>query len=419
MNTPTEKRHAWMLIGCFFFQQLAISGLMFGPLSLFAEPICAAWGIMRSQFAVVITLGALLNGVISMTCYGYLEKKLGLKKLMFVGGVLCVGGFLLIALANGLTLFYIGGTSFGIGAAFLSNNTINTAIIRRFAMHQGRMLGIVRMISGVVSTAGSFLVGLWITTASIGWKGALWIIFALGVICFIAWTLLYKGDPEDLGERPMYYAEFNKQMGEPADTDDYEYGMSAKEAWRSPRFWMLGVTYLIIGFTEYAVLSILALCASDYGLGDISGMLLSLVYLAYAVVALFAGWMCDKWGSKSFIALGSACIVAASFILMAPESNELVLVIVAILLGVGYVMAGVPSGISVREAFGTKEYGSKVGLATGAQILGTSFAPVIMNLFFDFGGHTYALGFWVTIVLCVVSTIMCFIFTRPAWKQSE
>ena len=70
-----------------------------------------------------------------------------------------------------------------------------------------------------------------------------------------------------------------------------------------------------------------------------------------------------------------------------------------------------PMGVSIREAFGRKEFSKKMGTVTSFCLFGFAFGPTILNAFYDIAG-TYQTGLMAMIATAVATIVLLFIATR-------
>lgn len=380
-------------------------GIGWNTLSLFAAPITEEWGITRAAFMLTITLVATCNTLISMFLYGQLVEKLGLRKLIIVGGVLCTFGFAVFALAQNIVMLYLAGILFGCGCALLNNNAVNAVCQAWYKKNTGTYMSIASTFGSVAGIIAATAVAALI--AGIGWRPALWALAVLSIVGMIVCAFIYQGTPQELGVDPIGADEIEGNEEATAAQD----GPSYAEMLKSPKFWILAPVMLVIGIVGYGILANLPLLVGDYGFADLSGTALSVALLASAIFLIPGGRILDKAGSAVMVAICFAFLVIAMAIMLVGTVSLPMVYVIAALVGAAYDMCMIAPGIITMEAFGNREYAKKMGTLCGFCYAGIALAPTVLGLFFDISG-TYATAFAGFIVLAIVAAVLIFPLTR-------
>ncbi len=401
--------HAWMALISMCLTALYVGGIGWNCISLYAEPIISEWGITRTAFSVVVLILSSCNTIVSVFFYGQIASRFPLRKMILVGGILNRAAFVVFSFAQNVGMLYAGAAMFGFGISMTSNNTYNVACTRWFKKNQSLMISIVATVSSVVGIVFATIVAFWIN--SVGWRGSFLITFGINAVCTLLGVILYKGDPDKLGEQPMYADEVTETKQETAAAED---GISFQEMLKTPQGWMLIAGWLLIGIAGYIVQGNLALFASDFGYGSYSGTLLSVCLASCAIFMPIGGRICDKFSSKAMVFIGMIAVVINCVILRMPSVPLPLLYLVAVIAGFSWDANIVPVASSIIEAFGNKEFQKKTGIFVGMQAFGVALAPTILNLFYDFGGGTYDLGLLVMAAFAVIVMILFVFGTRPA-----
>lgn len=409
-------KHAWMAMGALCLVSLAASGITWNTLSLFADPIVNEWGIMRTQYQIVPTLIAGLNMVMSMFAFGALEARFGIRKLMTLGLVLMGVAMGLIATANGLVALYAAAVLWGIGLSWEANSMRNSAVMQWFAKRQATMISIVAGIGQGTGIVFAALFG-YIMLFS-GWRPLMWVCCAVCLACAGLCFFLYKGKPEDLGEKPLYADEVVEEEAAEAEEAGGT-GISFAEMMRSPRFYILCVAWVLLGIAGDAIMANLVLIAIDFGFSEVSALSLSVCLLASCILSPVGGWACDKFGSRIFITVGMVLLIGACAVLRAGAVTLPMLFVIAVILGNAWNTTVIPAATSTVEAFGDRDFEKKNTLFVAMQCLGVAIAPTFFSAFYDFGGGTYDLGYVVVAVLAVITIALFFVGTRRGAGDDE
>lgn len=391
-------------------------GIGWNTISLYADPVISDWGIGRTQFMLCITLVSGGNTIVSLLAYGQIEARLGIRKVMVLGGCASTVAFAIMALSQNLPMLYVGAALFGFGVAFLSNNTFMTAVNHWFAKRQGTM-------TGIVTTVGSasgilFATVMAIVIGAVGWRLGFGITAIASALATIVVFVLYKGDPEQLGELPLY-AESKPESSNKADgTMEEAEGIGYADMFKTPQFYLIVLAFTCGGIACYAAFSNLAIFAVDLGYEAFSGAALSIALAASAVGMTPGGIIVDKLGAKWMIALCCILLIAGMAILMMTEIPLPLLFASCVLLGLGYCLCQVPAGAAVMDAFGPKEYSKKLGTCAGFVYLGVALAPVVMSAFYDLTG-TYQLSLIILVAMSIATAVLIFPATKSVQGQQR
>ncbi|MDJ1649893.1 MULTISPECIES: MFS transporter [Gordonibacter] len=413
MDKAKTKRYATNTVIAMCIAVVFSAGIAWNTFPLFADPIISEFGCTRTEFTFGITLVNVVNAIISMFFYGRMVEKLGMRKYLLLCNTVALLAFVSFACAQNVYFIWLGGALFGFSSAGMSINTVNVIVDRWFMKNQAKYISIPNTFSAV---AGIAFASLWaLLIANLGWRIPFWIIVACGVVSWVLISLFYKGDPKDLGVAPMYANEVKTDGENGDDFMDDEGGVSYRGIFKTYQFWLMALGYFGNGLLAFAIMSNLALFAGDFGFGNQSGFILSVALVAQAVSFALVGPIIDKFGSRWGVAVSSLVIaVAAVIFLMGGNTGGLSPVLMyaaAVCVGFTSGAAQMPMGVSIREAFGRKEFSKKMGTVTSFCLFGFAFGPTILNAFYDIAG-TYQTGLMAMIATAVATIVLLFIATR-------
>lgn len=389
------------------------SGVEWYCMSLYADPIIADLGISRTAFMLVLTLIAGLSATVSLTCFGALEQRFGVRKLLLAGGTLDTIAFLVLGCAQSLPMLYLGGFLYGVGTSVTGYNMAATAINHWFSKRRGSMVGVANTVGSVSGIVFSPIIALLISF--VGWRMSFFICFALSAVCVLAVLFLYRGNPEDLGVPALYSDEPDDLAEEMSPAAQGASAFMAEEvvltgvpyaqAIRTKRFWVLAVSYFIIGMSSYGIMGNVALFSIDFGYPGMQGIAVSVSLVASAALLVPLGAVCDRFGSKWALTICCVSAVLSAALLCMNSLPIFGVLAAAALSGVAYNSTIVPVSVSIREAFGELEYSKKLGFCAGCATVGISAGPTVTSLFYDLLGsyHLILLAF---VVLCLVAAVV-------------
>ena len=411
--TKKSRLQATKAVVAMCLMYVVITGVMWNTMTLYASPVSADWGITVTQFMVSVSILGLMNAVIATFFYGVIQAHMKMRTMLIGGCALTALGLILFVTTHSLTVLYIAATIIGIGISPLNANTAYIILGAWYTKSSASKVGLATTFGSVGGIVFTALYGVLI--ARLGWHIPLWITTIAVIILIFLLMALYQGTPAELGlvspddtndtGRSADDAEKAAQEEAPAEP---EIGVTVSQMLRSPRFYILLVGYILVGLAAYAAFSNLAPFTVSAGYEALSGTVLSVALIGSAATMFLGGVMVDKVGSKWFILLCMILVIAGMFLLSIGTPSLVTIYIAAALLGIGYNSTMVAAGITVREAFGTKDYGKKVGLLVGPCFIGLSLAPTVFSAVAG-GLGTYQAAFYVFIVIAAAAAFLVFI----------
>lgn len=411
-----QSRYAWMAYTAICIMSVMWVGIQYNCMNLYAAPVVEYMGITRTQFMVVISIPGIISALVSLLCFGAIEERFGMRKMLLIGGILNTLAFVCWVFMDSIALLYLGGVLYGFGCSITAYNSVAAGVNRWFKRRMGSLMGAANALGNVAGIVFAMVIAALI--ASLGWRYSFGVCVALSMVSTVVCVALYKGNPEDVGVSAMY-ADEQQEGAAPAfeaggQTDD-ESPMSAPvmpkipfhAALRMPRMWMLAIGYLILGTTTCALMSTLPLFAVDQGFEQLQGQVVSASLFAAAAMMVPLGMVCDRLGVKWGLALCILLMAIAAFLLRMGGLSIAGMLAVAICAGAAYSSCGVTVGTGVKEAFGDFEFSKKLGVCSGCMYIGLAFGPALINLVYDTTG-SYALALHAFLVLAVVMVLMFF-----------
>ncbi|MCI7505525.1 MAG: MFS transporter, partial [Coriobacteriaceae bacterium] len=172
------------------------------------------------------------------------------------------------------------------------------------------------------------------------------------------------------------------------------------------------VAYFVIGMASYGVMSTMALFAVDFGYPGLQGAVVSVSLIASAALLVPLGAVCDRFGSRWALTICCAAAIVASLLLCVGSLPAAAVFIASACSGAAYNSTIVPVSVSVREAFGARDYSKKLGFCAGCATVGISAGPTVTSMFFDLTG-SYHIALIAFAVLCALSAAVFHIVARP------
>ena len=415
MSKRASSKHAWMAFSAICIMSIMWTGIQYNCMNLYAAPVVEELGISRTQFMTVLSIPAVISAAISLFAFGPIENRLGIRRMMLVGGVLNTLAFASWMLMNSLPMLYLGGVLYGLGCGITAYTCISAAVNTWFKQRIGTLVGVANSLGNATGIVFSVLIATLI--AAVGWRYSFAISTALSVLAVIACTALYRGSPQELGVPAMYEEAPTGMAQDGIDGSPEEPATPAaacpwwdqpfNHALRQPRLWLIALGYMLLGTTTYAIMSTLPLFALDLGFGQMQGLVVSISLFAATIAMVPLGMLCDKVGTKWGLAVAAVLMVAAALLFRMPALPFPAVAVAAACAGAAYSACGVTVGVGVKESLGEVDYSKKLGMCSGFMYVGLALAPTITNLVFDLTG-TYAVVLGAYIVLAAVMVVVFF-----------
>ena len=338
-----SSAYAWKAFAAICIMAVMWTGIQFNCMNLYAAPVVEDLGISRSQFMLVLSIPGVISAAISLFCFRAIEQRIGIRKMILVGGTLNTLSFLSWTFMNSIWMLYLGGTLYGLGCGITAYTCVSAAVNRWFKQRIGTLVGVANSLGSAAGIVFAVVIAALI--AALGWRYSFALCAAMSALSVVVCVTLYKGSPEELGVPAMYAnqaqddgseAQASRGKGafiagaaEAAATQDLPFN----QVLRTSRLWVLALGYLLLGTATYALMSTLPLFALDLGYGDLQGQVVSASLFAVAAAMVPLGVLCDKLGTKWGIALASVLMMVAALALRATSMSFAVLMLVAICAG--------------------------------------------------------------------------------------
>lgn len=396
--------YAWVVLGLLILMQFVFAGITLSTVTLYMEPILSEHPtVSRTLYALTITINGLANAFMSVF-YGKLSGKFGLKKMVSFCSLLMIAGVLLYANGTALWMFYLAAALEGMALCFCSGATCSIICSKWFAHSTGTLLSITAMSSGLAGVIFSPIVSNWTTT--IGWSAALSINLAVVVATALLLMAFLKDSPEQYGVKPMW----NDKVRITNDAGEIvQYGLTAKQAYKTPQFWCGTFGIGLFGLIIYGTICTLAIYSSD--LGYDAGVMLSVMYGANIILQLPFGIIADKLGIRACMSVYAAMAVGSVFLYSTAPAITLFYV-ATILLGGSFCVLQATLPVFTLQIFGNKAPASIMGIMIAVMNAGVAFGTPILNAAYDLTG-SYSKMFVLFGVLGIVLTVVLIFAGKP------
>lgn len=348
--------------------------------------------LLSGAFAMTRAEGAVMGPV-----EGILSDKLGGRRTMLIGFVICVSGFLLLSTIQNPVSFYVAYVIMASGAGLAGYIPIVTII--NFWFNRLRTIAIAGPLLG--SSLGGALVPLlaWGIDEH-GWR---WVSAGCGVfLAFLAGPILMviRDRPEPYGLRPD---------GDPPDTDGISEtgsiinastssrealtsGFTARQAIRTSAFWLISIAHAGTAILYTTIAIHLVPHLTDQGMSlPKAGVVVLVLTATTAAFQLVGGWLGDRLDKRYVVAVFMMVQAAGMIFLLRVDTFRLGLIF-GFISGIGQ-GGRAPAMTSIRgDYFGRRSFGAIMGLSMIPMNIGMIIVPLVTGIIYDRLG-SYDLSF--------------------------
>ena len=372
---------------------------------VFVRPLEDEFGWTRGElsFAVTMTNFAV---VIASPCLGLIIDKFGVRRVLIPSVVLMgltVASMTLLS-AN-LWHYYMLYFLIPLLGAGTLPQSYSRVLIAWFSRRRGIALGISLAGFGV----GAMLVPVFaqMMIENHGWRlayaGFAAAIFALALPMAV---FVLKESPAEMGLKPDGDPPENTSLDDdPVPVDAAAAGLSCPQAARTHSFWLILVSFMLVGIGITSILAHLVPMLIDRGVAP-AGAALCMSSLALGLIAgrVLAGYLMDYFFAPYVAACFLLGLLAGIVILATGTTGGLVFV--------AAVCVGMATGSEISEIayicsryFGPRAFGLIYGLMFAAFQLGSMIGAPLMGLYYDRAGN-YIGALWVVAGIVVIGTIL-------------
>ena len=403
--------YGWRIVAAATGLQFLQAGLMTHAFGAYVAVLTEERGWSKTALSGAAALQqaetALLGPVL-----GWLLDRFGPQVFVRSGVLLFGGGLMLLGAVDSLAAFYAAFVLIALGGSLFGFFPLNVAIIHWFERKRSRALS--AMSIGLALGGLAVPIVAW-SLVAFGWRATAFGSGVLVIVLGLPLALVVRNRPEDMGLTvdgipPEPPHEPGSSQAETPATRDF----TAREALRTPAFWLLSLGHGFALFTVHAV-TVHAITHLKEGLGysvAAASLVITLVTLCQ-LLGVTLGWTLGERFDKRLVS--AACMLAhmTGLLLLSYATTTWMVVAFAVLHGVAWGIRG-PFMQAIRaDYFGRSAIGMILGLSFMILIIGQVGGPMLAGILADVSGD-YRLGFTVLALLAGVGSLFFVMARRPA-----
>jgi predicted MFS family arabinose efflux permease len=389
------RRGGAPLLGSMVGAGCGLTSVVFYTHGVFAVPITAATGWLRSEVQFAFTLMSLM-AVLTAPAVGWAIDRLGARRVALCSIVTFFLGYSLLSLTgSSLGGYYAAFIAMAVLGAGTLPVTWTTVVNQWFYRNRGLALGIALTGTGIAATVAPAYAG-WLI-AERGWQAAyFWLALTATVIALPVVALLFrspaKGSPAGADDTPEATAL----------AAELDAGSSVADALRSYRLWVLCLAVgLVAGSVAGMITSFVALLTDKgFSLTEAASFA-SAIGLSVIFGRLVSGFLVDRIWAPAVAAVLLICPAAAAIALDIAPMTPVIATACAALIGLA---AGAELDLLAfltSRYFGLRRYGSIYAITFVFFSVSAGLAPATFGLVYDWTG-TYSVALRCAAVGCVV-----------------
>ena len=407
--------YGWAIVGAGFGSMAMSGALMFHAFGAYVVLLQEDFGWSRTTLAIAFALQRVESGLLG-PIDGWLVDRFGPRKMMLAGVVIFGAGFMLLSVTNGLPMFYLAFLVLAVGAALGSFLPASVAVVNWFMRRRATALAVMMLGLAAGGLVQPLVAG---GMETLGWRT---MAFLSGVIVIVAglplaallrhrpeeygWTLDGDPPPDAAGDGARDGAD-----GAAPAAPAREYSFTARQALRTKAFWLIGVGHglslVVIGAVN---VHFIAHVHESLGYSvTAAASMITVMTVAQVAGQLGGGFLGDRYDKRALI-VAAMVLNAAALGLLAFAASLWMVVVFAILNGIGF-GARIPLTTALRaDYFGGEHYGTITGFSSMVVTVGIITGPLVAGASYDLSG-SYTIGFAGLALLASLGAFV-FLFTR-------
>lgn len=374
------RRHYHWVIAILAFIEMIIFGGILNSASVFIIPISTTLEVSRGSYAVA-TIPYSIVCTISTLVSGFLFQKFGYRRSLIIGLSVSVLSLILTATCQSLTGFCFSKILLGLGYGVCFTAGAVRIVKDWFFKHQGLVLGIVTMSSGL----GGSLMTIVLTQLiqRYAWRTANLFLAGLVGLIILGYLLLMKNRPEEIGLEPYGFGAPVK-ISKVKRPEQHDWPGLPFHVWlRRPLLYLMSLSTLITCMAIYLTSSVIQPFFQDLGFSPAaSAGYQSVCMLVLAGGKLLCGAATDKLGPKPVSIFCLICMVLGQ-ILLSTTTHPVLCYVGVSLCGIGCCMTSLMIPLLVSPMFGYLATGNINSIALAMASLAGIFSSSITNLAHD------------------------------------
>jgi MFS family permease len=405
---PQTGFYGWRMVAAAFAMQFLQAGLLHNAFGAYFAVLSEEFGWSKTALSGAAAMQPMEAAILG-PLLGWIIDRFGPQGMIRAGVIIFGVGFLWLSTISTLAGFYAAIIVIALGASLCGYFPLNVAVIRWFERHRARALSFLTL---GLAMGGTFVPAVAWSMQTYGWRATA---FGSGIIILLLGFPLarvFKSHPSDMGT----FVD-GESPNRPATTKEEvlsEQHFSAREALRTPAFWLISLGHGFALLVVYAV-NVHAITHMRESLGYSvaqASVYITLMTLAQVLGVIVGGLIGDRFDKRRIAALCMLCH-AIGLLLLSYANSALMLTAFALIHGTAWGLRG-PMMQAIRaDYFGSRSIGMILGISSMVIVLGQVGGPMIAAVLADLTGN-YRLGFTILAALVGGGSLFFLLAKRPS-----
>ncbi len=401
--------YGWYMVAAGSAMQFLQAGLMTQSFGAYVAVLQAERGWSKTALSGAAALQQMESAILG-PLLGWFIDRFGPQGMIRVGVVVFGLGLMLLSTTDTLGMFYAAFLVVALGSSLCGFFPVNIALINWFERWRARALSSLSI--GLALGGISVPLVAW-SLQTYGWRATS---FASGVIAIVVGlplAMLIKRRPEDHGLTVDGLPPKTPETTQQIRALTLERDFTAREALRTPAFWLLSLGHGFALLVVHAV-SVHSITHMNQGLGytvEQAAVVYTLLTLSQ-IGGVGIGWVIGDRYKKRLIAAACMLMHMTGLLLLTYALNVAMVLAFAVLHGAAWGLRG-PFMQAIRaDYFGRSAIGMILGLSMMIVVIGQVGGPMIAGILADLTGN-YRTGFTILALLAGLGSLFFILARKP------
>ena len=401
--------YGWYMVAAGSAMQFLQAGLMTQSFGAYVAVLQAERGWSKTALSGAAALQQMEAAILG-PLLGWFIDRFGPQGMIRVGVVVFGLGLMLLSQTDTLGMFYAAFLVVALGSSLCGFFPVNIALINWFERWRARALSSLSI--GLALGGISVPLVAW-SLQTYGWRATS---FASGVIAIVVGlplAMLIKRRPEDHGLTVDGLPPKTPETTQQIRALTLERDFTAREALRTPAFWLLSLGHGFALLVVHAV-SVHSITHMNQDLGytvEQAALVYTLLTLSQ-IGGVGIGWVIGDRYKKRLIAAACMLMHMTGLLLLTYAVNVAMVLAFAVLHGAAWGLRG-PFMQAIRaDYFGRSAIGMILGLSMMIVVIGQVGGPMIAGILADLTGN-YRTGFTILALLAGLGSLFFILARKP------
>jgi sugar phosphate permease len=407
--------YGWYMVAAGSGLQVLQSGLMTQSFGAYLAVLQVERGWSKTALSGAAALQQMEAAILGPVL-GWFIDRFGPQGMIRAGIVVFGIGLMLLSFTDTLLAFYGAFVVIALGASLCGFFPVNVALIHWFERWRARALSSLSL--GIALGGISVPLVAW-SLQTYGWRATAFVSGIIAIVLGLPLAMVFKRRPEDHGMVVDGIALPSVEEKHRIEKPDPGRDFTAREALRTPAFWLLSLGHGFALLVVHAV-SVHAIAHMHQGLGY-SVAQASLVYTLLTlsqIGGVVIGWLIGDRYDKRVISGGCMLGHMAGLLLLTYAVAVPMVLAFAVLHGAAWGLRGPFMQALRADYFGRSAIGMILGLSVMIIVVGQVAGPMVAGILADATGN-YRAGFTILALLAGVGSLFFFFARKPDRPSKE